>query len=191
MVNRIAAAAFVVTLLLVEIASAQFRDPVDVFVSGHIGMGSSPFLTVGERVRLASPGEVDYAVFLHELVAFVTKEVLPDADDEYAHSSDIPSALTHGSDLDFRLPPSRFGAHCLIVLRQMGASLAPGSGSALLGHASPTLITYFMRTATTALALEQIWSMFRNHASGDTRSRLSLDPKVSAHKIGAYLTIRW
>lgn len=187
---RAVTAALAGTLLLSSAASAQFRDPVDVFVSGHVSIGSSRFLTVGEGVRRANAAEVDYAVFVRELVAFVTKEILPDSGDEYAHSSEIPSPLTHGPDLDFRMPKSRFGAHCLIILRQMGSSISPG-GAAFFADSSPSMLTYLVRAGTTALALEQIWSMFRNHASGDTRSRFSLDPKVGGRKIGAYLTVRW
>jgi hypothetical protein len=169
-------------------ASAEMPDPVDVFLSGRIQVGPSPLLQVGERVSAYSPAQLDYAVFVHELVAYVTKEILPDAQDEYLESSEIPSRLSPG------MPRGRseFGAHCLIILGQIGTHVSPFAHSSLTTFqaADPGVFSYIARAGTTLLAVRQVWSALRNDVE-DKRSGFSLNPKVSGKKVGAYLTFRW
>ena len=122
------------------------------------------FLSAGETTRSNSAG-IDYVTFAYELVAFVTKEILPDSHDEYPESP-LGSRLSR----DMAERDSAFGKHCLTVVSQVGAALP-----------------WF---SSRSLALRQIWSAFKNDVE-DNRRGLSLNPKVGAHKIGVNLTLHW
>ena len=140
-------------------------------------------LSAGETTRSSSAG-MDYATFAYELVAFVMKEILPDSHDEYPESP-LGSRLSR----DMTARDSAFGKHCLIVVRDVGAAL-PWSGSPDFTIGSPSGVDYLLRVASTALALRQIWSAFKNDVE-DNRRGLSLNPKVGAHRIGVNVTLHW
>ncbi|MGH7859012.1 MAG: hypothetical protein ACREQY_16925, partial [Candidatus Binatia bacterium] len=74
-------------------ASADMPDPAEVFLSGRVSIGGSYLLRTGSQLGSAGRDEFDYAVFVRELVAFIAKEVLPDAGEEYV-DSEIPSRLS-------------------------------------------------------------------------------------------------
>jgi hypothetical protein len=171
-------------------AGAETIDPIDVFLSGRVKVFTgNPYADAGEGFAAPSGG-LDYAGFVHELVAFTAKEVLHDDDDEIpAASSGIPSRLS----AEMPEQTSDFGSHCMVVLRQIGTqvSVLPGTRQlASTGRALPTVAAYAVRTATTALALRQIWFAFRNQVE-DGRQGVSLKPKVSAQTLGVSLTFRW
>jgi len=175
------------TFLFATNALAEWRDPVDVFVSGRLSIGASPLLAVGEPMNLADQQEIDYAVFAHELVAYIAKEVLPDAGDEFA-GSEIPSRLS----VSMPSSQSRFGAHCLVVLRQVGSHMSPAT-NAMPSLSSLSVASYVVRAGSAVLALTNLVNDLRHddRDGAKTDSRFSLNPKVGTNKIGAYVTIRW
>ena len=116
-----------------------------------------------------------YATFALELLAFVTKETLPDSEDEF------PESLI-GSRLSRSMPEQRseFGSHCLTVVTQLGSALpylsARSADDSVHAPAAP--------------ALRRMWSAFENGAGGVDRD-LSLNFKVGANKVGTSLTFHW
>ena len=129
---------------------------------------------------------MDYATFAYELISFITKEILPDSRDEYPESP-LGSRLTR----DMTERHAAFGEHCLTVVSQVGAALPSFSSSSPdFSIGSPSNLDYLLRVASTALALRQIWSAFKNDVEGNRRG-LSLDPKVGAHRVGVNLTLHW
>ncbi|HLG42627.1 MAG TPA: hypothetical protein VI643_04615, partial [Planctomycetota bacterium] len=141
-----------VTALFVSGASAQSIDPARVFISGEIRLASdSPLLTVGERVgRVDNQEQLDYAIFIHELAAYVTKEILPDSADEYEGTSLIPSHLTT-EPMEHR---SRFGTHCLMMLGQIRSGLPQFPAFGMISGAaggSPSILAYIARAGTALL----------------------------------------
>lgn len=194
--HQLKTAALFVSLLLGVLAgpvAAQDLDPARLFLSSDLRVTGNPYLLTTEAAgRVTSPAELDYAIFVHELVAYVAKEVLPDAPDEYAGSSRIPSRLSAGPMPEHH---SEFGAHCLIVLGQIGSKL-PTIPTDSLSSLQPSGLSYLMRTAGTVLAVQQLWAAIQNEIDGngekdDSRPGFSLNPKVGSSKVGAYLTIRW
>ena len=166
-------------------ASAQTLGHREVFFSAGDDKQVISFLSTGETTRSSSTG-MDYATFVYELVAFVTKEILPDSHDEYPQSP-LGSRLSR----DMTERDSAFGKHCLIVVREVGAALPWfSSGSPDFTIGSPSSLDNLLRVASTALALRQIWSAFKNDVE-DNRRGLSLNPKVGAHRIGVNLTLHW
>jgi hypothetical protein len=166
-------------------ASAEIVDPVKVFVSGELEISGSPLVAVGSRFNPGQSDQMDYAIFVHELAAYITKEILPDSADEYEGSSMIPSHLSTG------MPEgrSRFGAHCLTVLGQIGSEL-PAIQVPYMNGDSPSMLAQAARAGAALLAVHQVWSAFRNDVE-DNRTGFSLNPKVSARKIGVNLTFHW
>jgi hypothetical protein len=74
---------------------------------------------------------------------------------------------------------------------QVGAALPSFAGaSPAFAIGSPSNLDYLLRFASTALALRQIWSAFKNDVE-DNRRSLSLSPKVGAHRVGVNLTLHW
>jgi len=142
------------------------------------------FLSAGEATR-SSAAAVDYATFAYELIAFVTKEILPDSHDEYPESP-LGSHLTRNT----ADPASPFGKHCLIVVSQVGALVPSLSGASSFAIGSTSGFDDLLRLGSTALALHQIWSALKNDVEGDRRG-FSLNPKVGAHRIGVNLTFHW
>lgn len=168
-------------LLLSMPAAAQSLSQIDLRLSPAGQQRAIPVFSVG--APQARTIGLDYAVFATELLAYVTKEVLPDSSDEYRKS------LIH-SQLTDHMPEHRseFGSHCLEIVMQMGSALpAFHGGSAVM---EPSLVDYAVRTASAALALRQIWSAFQNNVEGGSNG-LSLNPKVSARRFGVNLTLHW
>lgn len=171
--------------------SAQGIDPARVYISGEIHVASdSPFLSVGDRLTpVGNQDQLDYAIFIHELAAYVTKEILRDSSDEYVGTSLIPSHLTT-DPVDRH---SEFGTHCLTVLGRIRSGLPDSPISGFLSGidgGSPSVLAYMARAGTALLALRQVWFAYRNDIE-DTRSGFSLNPKVGARKLGVSLTFHW
>ena len=138
-------------------ASAHTLDQREVFLSYGDDKQLISFLSAGETTRSSSAG-MDYATFAYELIAFVTKEILPESHDEYPDSP-------HGSHLsrDVTQRRSAFGTHCLTVVSQVEValhSLSSASSDFTIGSLSG--VDYLRRVASTALVLRQIWSAFKN-----------------------------
>ena len=152
------------------------------FITSAAGNQALPGLSFGQPV--ASSDSLDYATFATELVAYLTKEVLSDSADEYVAS---PLGSRWSSSMPDRR--SEFGGHCLEIVGQLGSAvprLMPGLGAS----SAPSITTYALRAATAGLALRQIWSAFEHDVRGD-RTGVSLDPKVSARRVGVNLTLHW
>ncbi|MGH7821089.1 MAG: hypothetical protein ACREQ9_15095 [Candidatus Binatia bacterium] len=168
--------------------SAEMPDPAEVFLSGRISVGGSYLLNTGNALAKGRSDHLDYAVFVRELLAFIAKEILPDAEDEYAGGSEIPSRLSASMPHQ----RSQFGEHCLIVLAEIGSHVSPfPSGSFSDLSTSPSLLAYLARAGSTVLMVERLWSAVRNDVEQRRPSGFSLDPKVGTNKVGAYLTFRW
>jgi hypothetical protein len=84
---------------------------------------------------------------------------------------------------------SDFGNHCLMIVGRIGAAMPRFSPSATVDE-SPSVAGYALRAASTALALREIWSAFERDVRDD-RGGVSLDPKVSARRVGINLTLHW
>jgi hypothetical protein len=166
-------------------ASAQTLGQREVFLSSGDDKQVISFLSVGETTMSGSV-DMDYATFAYELIAFVTKEILPDSHDEYPESP-IDSHLSR----DTTERGSAFGKHCFTVVTQVGAALPSfSSASPAFTIGSLSGLGYLLRVASTALALRQIWSAFKNDVE-DSRRGISLNPKVGVHKVGVNLTLHW
>lgn len=181
---------FGITALLASRVAAQTIDPARVFLSGEIRLTSdSPLLSVGSRVDQLDRDQLDYSIFVHELAAFVTKEIFPDSADEYEGTSLIPSRLTT-EPIEHR---SQFGSHCLLVLSRIRFGLPQLPTFGMMSGAeggSSSVPAYMARAGTALLAVRQVWSAFKNDVE-DTRSGFSLHPKLSARKLGIHLTFHW
>jgi hypothetical protein len=145
-------------------------------------------LSVAEN-RIPGGPSFNYEVFTHELIAWILKEALPDAGDEYGTQARIPSSLSRGDPW----PRSQFGAHCLTVLGQIGSQVLPlaeVSSPPLRARRSPLLMPYQSLAGAALMVADRVWPPLRSHIE-DKRSGFSLDPKVSSHKFGLSLTYRW
>jgi hypothetical protein len=64
-----------------------------------------------------------------------------------------------------------FGEHCLTVVGQVGEALPSFSGlSPDITIGSPSNLDSLLRLASTALALRQIWSAFKNDVEDNRRA---------------------
>ena len=166
-------------------ASAESIPPTRVFLSSWSESPAVPLVALGDGASPdRNPAGMDYAVFVSELAAFVTKEVLSDSSDEYRESP-LGSHLSRGMPEQH----SAFGSHCLTVVTGLRSALPSMPGSVALED-SPSPVDYAVRTGTVLLMFRQIWSAFRNDVEGN-RSGFSLNPKVSARKVGINLTFHW
>lgn len=163
-------------------ASAQDLGPTRISLSPWRDVPAISLLTLGDATS-RNPAGLNYAVFVSELVAFVTKEVLSDASDEY-QDSPLGSHLSRGMPAQ----RSEFGSHCLMVVTQLRSALPSMPGVELEESHSP--LDYAVQSGTALLMLRNIWSAFRNDIE-DNRSGFSLNPKVSSRKVGINLTFRW
>jgi len=172
-------------VLLSANASAQRIGTTEVVLASSgekqaISLFSGDGLTMnGDRATL------DYATFVYELFAFVTKEVLSDAGDEYPESP-------IGSRLSRSMPElrSEFASHCLTVVTQLGSVVPYLSARTELGGGSASPLDYLAHAAAAALALRKMWSAVENDA-GNNRRGVSLNPKVGTNKVGVSLTFHW
>jgi len=164
-------------------ASGQTWPRTQIFLASSGEAQTNSLLSVGDIATPSTPG-VDYALFATELAAYLAKEILHDATNEYDGS-------LLGSHLSRSMPDanSQFGNHCLVIVTRLGSAL-PLSQSSGFTAESPTLLGGVARAAAAGLALHQIWSAFKNDVDGD-RAGVSLNPKVSARRVGVNLTIHW
>jgi hypothetical protein len=171
-------------LALAPSARAQTWHRPEIFLTSAGQTRTMTLVSAGDFLAPA-PAAVDYAVFVTELAAFLTKEVLHDTHDEYDGS-------LLGSHLSSTMPDanSEFGSHCLTIVTRIGSALPFSSPSSSLVAEPPTLLGAVARTAATGLALHQIWSAFKNDVENN-RAGVSLNPKVSSRRVGANVTIHW
>ena len=171
-------------LALATTARAQTWQRPQIFLSSAGQAQTMALVSMGDGIAPSSAG-MDYALFVTELAAFLTKEVLHDSHDEYDDS-------LLGSHLTRTMPDSnsQFGTHCLTIVGSIGSALPMSAPSASLVSGSPSVLATLARTAATGLALQQIWSAFKNDVEGN-RAGVSLNPKVSSRRVGANLTIHW
>lgn len=134
---------------------------------------------------------LDFATFASELTAYIAKEVLDDAPDEFS-DSEIKGPLSRS------MPDSnsRFGTHCLIIVSEIGETVgekvvAPTLASTGHGqHWAARGAGWAARGAGTAFAIHEVWRGFRRDVSGDTDG-FSINPKVGANKLAVAVTLRW
>jgi hypothetical protein len=116
----------------------------------------------------ASRGKIDSMTLVYQLIAYVTKEALDDASDEYRNSP-------VGAYLRRETPA------------QYSRSSLPSSSRPVLFSDSPSNLLYRVRAGTT---LGELWSALHTHVEPD-QSGLSLNPKLGAGKAGFVLSLRW
>lgn len=107
---------------------------------------------------------MDPTTFVYRLIAYVTKEVLDDASEDYGRSP-------IGAHLD-REPLARYSRSSLPMIPRPDVL----SGS-------PASLRYRVRDDT---SLTDLWS-----GGSSDRSGLSLNPKVGAGRAGFVLMLRW
>ena len=182
---KICCSALLGLLFLGTPVGAQSLGQTEVFLSSA-GRASamSLYSSAVSTPRVADPG-LDYAVFATELVAYLTKEVLPDSADEYDNS-------LLGGHLSRSMPQSNseFGSHCLTIVTRLGSALPFQASMASLTADEPSTLGYVARAAAAGLALRQIWSAFQNDVEGN-RTGVSLNPKVSSRRVGVNVTLHW
>jgi len=166
-------------------ASAHTLRRTEIFLSSAGDGKAVSLLSAGSSDAGGNSIGLDYALFANELVAYLTKEVLPDSANEFDGS-------LLGSHLSRSLPElhSDFGSHCLKIVTQIGSALPFSTGPSSVAIDSPSALQYAARAATAGLALRQVWSAFQNDVEGN-RSGVSLNPKVSARRVGVSLTFHW
>ena len=166
-------------------AAAQMLGRTELFLSSAAESKAFSLLSTGAEPGHAYSTGVDYAVFATELAAYLAKEVFRDSANEFDNT-------LLGTHLSRSMPEqhSEFGSHCLTIITSLGSKLVTPTTSTRLGIDSPSMLDYAARAATAGLALRQVWSAFQNHIEGD-RSGVSLNPRVSARRIGVNITVHW
>jgi hypothetical protein len=132
-----------------------------------------PFLALrsSQDSALGAPEKtetIDSTTLIYQLIAYVTKEFLDDASDEY-RSSPVGAYLRKET------------------LAQYSRSSLPAPSRPVVFFDSPAGLRYRVRAGTT---LGDLWSALHRHVEQD-RSGLSLDPKFGAGKAGFVLSLRW
>ena len=187
---EICCSAFIGVLFLGTSARGQSLGSTEVFVtSAGQSKGMSLYSTGFSGSALAQPA-LDYAVFATELIAFLTKEVVADSPGEFDGSllgSRLTRTMPDSTTPDIR---SQFGSHCLMIVRRLGTGLPTAGGAPSLLSPEPSTLGYVARGAAAGFALRQIWSAFQNDVEGN-RAGVSLNPKVSARRVGVNLTLHW
>lgn len=164
---------------------AQPADSIGRLLSSRIVIGESSFVAPAELVEGADSGaRLDYAVFVHELVAFVAKEVLPNSGDEYARSSPMPSRLSDSMPYQ----RSNFGAHCLTVVTQLRSQVPALAG--IRASAGASTLDTLVGAGATALFVRHAWSALQKDVEGD-RSGFSLHPRLSPNRVMMNFTFHW
>ena len=157
---------------------------IKLFVSSAASDRAVPFLAFGNADAPGVNGQLDYALFATELLAYVTKEVMSDSHDEYTRS---PLGSRWSSSMPKR--QSEFGNHCLTIVGRIGSAV-PRMMPSLSTESAPSAASYAVGAVTTGLALRQIWHAFERDVRDD-RGGVSLDPKVSSRRVGVNLTLHW
>lgn len=175
-----------VAFALLLVASRAGAEPVrtEIFLSSAAGTRAFSLVSSGERPLVERSGQLDYALFATELVAYLTKEILPDSSEEYSESP-------LGSRWNRSMPStdSRFGEHCINIVTRIGSAI-PRPSFRSLAESPPSAEEVALRGATAALALRQIWDAFTNDVEGN-RSGVSLRPRVSTRRVGVNVTFHW
>jgi hypothetical protein len=137
----------------------------------------------GAAADAAAAHPFSYPLFASEIVAYVAKEVLSDAQDEFADSP-IPGHLSPSMpDTD-----SRFGSHCLHFVAELGSRVS--RTPALSGVSSATsTAAYAARGIAAALAIRDTSKALRH--KDDDAGGFSLAPKLGTNKLMLRVTFRW
>jgi len=156
-------------LATVAVASggASARD-LPLLLSLHGNGGRSP-TAPWETPETADIGkaQVDSVTVVYELIAYVTKEFLDDASEEY-RSSPVGAYLR-------KEDPTLYSRSTLPVSKP------------LLFTDSPSNLRYRVRGGT---SLSELWSTLQTRTDGDQRG-FSLNPKFGSGKAGLVLSLRW
>lgn len=154
-------------IVAVAPAGASARD-LPLLLSLHGAGGGSP-TAPWEAPEPADIGkaQVDPTTVVYELIAYVTKEFLDDASEEY-RSSPVGAYLR-------REDPAQYSRSTLSVSKP------------LLFTDSPSSLRYRVRGGT---SIANLWSTLQTRTDPDPRG-LSLDPKFGAGKAGLVLSLRW
>ena len=176
---------FVCALLLDAPARAQSSGSTLIMLAPWDASSGMTLYSSGAVAPQVRSQGLDYALFATELVAYLTKEVVPDSADEFDNS-------LLGSKLTRSMPPtsSEFGSHCLLIVRSIGSVLPFRANASSLAVGQPSTLSYAARAVAGGLALRQIWSAFQNNVEGN-RAGVSLNPKVSARRVGVNVTLHW
>ena len=160
---------FLLTLAIVAVVSAEApaRD-LPLLLSLH-GNGAGSLTAPWEAPEPASIGraQIDSITLVYELIAYVTKEFLDDASEEY-RSSPVGAYLR-------REDPAQYSRSTLPVSKP------------LLFTDSPSSLRYRVRDR---MSLVDLWSTLHTRMETDQRG-LSLNPKFGAGKAGLVLSLRW
>jgi hypothetical protein len=181
-------------LAVISCAIGAGNAAAESFTVGRTTLSTEMMILTGvdgpQAPEFAAPSvDVDYGIFSRELLAYVAKEVLPDAEDEY-YASPIPSQLSDRSSLDTMARPERgnFGRHCRLVIGDLVSYvLGKGRDGEPMSFAAGVV-----QTTATAFVLRDVWSVFRHRRDEPESPRaFSLEPKISARKVEARISFRW
>ena len=128
---------------------------------------AAPWEGLRDVGQMAKRETIDSTTFVYQLIAYVTKELLDDASDEYRNSP-------VGAYLSKETPA------------QYSRSGLPSSSSIVFLD-SPANLRYRVRAGTT---LGDLWSALHSRPE-EGHGGLSLDPKFGAGKAGFVLSLRW
>jgi hypothetical protein len=151
-------------------ARASARDLSPGFLALRSSQGSSLVMPwEGRESRdIGKAAKIEPTTLVYKVIAYVTKEVLDDASDEYRRSP-------VGAYLSRETPA------------QHARSDAPSPSTAALFLDSPSSLRYHVQAGTT---LVDLWSSLHRGVEED-RSAVSLSPKFGAGKAGFVLSLRW
>jgi hypothetical protein len=147
---------------------ASARDLPFLALRGAQGAALAAPWETPESGETGKTSKLDSITLFYQVIAYVTKEVLDDASDEY-RSSPVGAYLSRETPAQY----SRSGP--------------PSSSKSDLFLDSPASLSYRVRGGTT---LGDMWSALQRRSEA-TRSGLSLDPKIGAGKAGFVLSLRW
>jgi hypothetical protein len=160
---------FVVAFVAMVSARASARDlPFLALRSSQDSALAAPWEGLRDVSQMAKRETIDSTTFVYQLIAYVTKELLDDASDEY-RSSPV------GAYLRKETPA------------QYSRSEPPSPSTSVVFLDSPANLRYRVRAGTT---LGDLWSALHRRPEED-HGGLSLDPKFGAGKAGFVLSLRW
>ena len=161
----------VVACLAMGSARASARDLPFGFLalrSSQDAALAAPWEGLRDVGQMAKRETIDSTTFVYQLIAYVTKELLDDASDEY-RSSPVGAYLSKETPAQY----SRSGL--------------PSSSTSIVFLDSPASLRYRVRAGTT---LGDLWSALHSRPE-EGHGGLSLDPKFGAGKAGFVLSLRW
>jgi hypothetical protein len=179
--------AAVVCALVVGSAAADGRLPFSAEMLVLTGVQNDAAPMAAPR----APESLDGSLFMTELVAFLLKEALPDAREEYV-GSPISSRLTdertlRGFDLGDR---GRFGRHCLVIVGRIFGDDDRGSRPPAVA-APQSFLPGVARAATTLFIARDLWSLADRRDRGDGPRPFSLEPRISGRRVEGRFVVRW